>query len=155
MTHFRLIDRDLGYEDFVRLLRFLGKIKAQVSVGITQESGAAEREGTTVAEIATIHEFGLGQIERSWLRGWFDENREFIKTQIRKAANAVVEGRLDIDQALELLGQQFVGSIKERITSGSALAPNAESTIKRKGSSTPLVDEGRLLSAITYEVEVR
>lgn len=41
---------------------------------------------------------------------------------------------------------------KKYITDGTHLAPNAPSTIARKGSSTPLIDTGALLNSITYEV---
>lgn len=40
-------------------------------------------------------------------------------------------------------------TIKRRLTGGP---PNAPYTIEKKGSSTPLVDSGRLINAITYEI---
>lgn len=153
---FQLKDKDSGYKDLERLVSKLRKNRASVSVGITEESGAKQHsEAASISEIATIHEFGLGVPERSWLRGWFDESRAENAEQIKKATKAVIEGRISEEDALELLGMKFVGAIKERISGGGSLAPNSPQTIARKGSSVPLVDEGRFISSITHEVKPR
>lgn len=152
----KLKDVDHGYADLERLINKIGKNRSAVVVGITEaEGGKQHSEEASISEIATIHEFGLGVPERSWLRGWFDENRAWIQEEIKKATKAVLEGRLTEERALDLLGMKFVGSIKERISGGGALAPNSPETIRRKGSSVPLVDEGRFIGSITHEVRMR
>lgn len=154
---FKIKDVDHGYKEFQALIGVLRKNRASVVVGITEaEGGKQHSEHASMSEIATIHEFGLGVPERSWLRGWFDENKEWIREEIKKATKAVLEGRITEDQALELLGQKFVGSIKERISGNAAgfkeLSPI---TIARKGSTVPLVDEGRFIGSISHEVRPR
>ena len=42
--------------------------------------------------------------------------------------------------------------MQDKITSGS-FAPNAESTIKKKGSSKPLVDTGRMRKSVNYVIQ--
>jgi hypothetical protein len=52
-----------------------------------------------------------------------------------------------------MLGQWGAAAVKRTITSGQVTPPDAPGTIARKGSSTPLIDEGQLVNAITYAVE--
>ena len=52
----------------------------------------------------------------------------------------------------ESIGMFLENKIREKILSGVP-PPNAESTIKRKGSSHTLVDDGTLLSSVTHTVE--
>ena len=154
--NFKLKDVDHGYADLQRLVAKLRKNRASVVVGITEASGGKlHSDDLSISEIATTHEFGLGVPERSWLRGWFDENQDWIKSEIKKATKAVIEGRITEEKALELLGLKFVGSIKKRITNENKLKPNSPLTIARKGSSKPLIDEGRFIGAITHEVKPR
>ena len=66
---------------------------------------------------------------------------------------AVVKGSIDgAENELEKAGMIGRDACKKYITDGTHLAPNAPSTIAKKGSSTPLIDTGALLNSITYEV---
>lgn len=118
------------------------------------ELAASDRSAPpqTMAEIANEHEFGLGVPERSWLRAWVDENQPMIQNDLRRAAMRIIEGKLTIQQAADLLGTKYVASIQTRIANGIAPA-NAPATIERKGSSTPLIDTGQFRSSITYIME--
>lgn len=140
-----------------------------VTVGIHEEEGAVQHEQednfgegfgqssstVTVAEIGTIHEFGLGVDERSFIRGWADENEAANKKRLRKIADAVVAGYISSPRmGLERFGLLAVGEIQSRIADG--IAPQlAASTVERKGSSVPLIDSGQLRSSITHRVESR
>lgn len=42
--------------------------------------------------------------------------------------------------------------IQEKITDGD-FAPNAESTIRQKGSSKPLIDSGRMRQSVNYVIQ--
>lgn len=144
-------DTDRGYAALVRRLTTAGE--PTVSVGIHEAEGSASEEGgATVAEIGSYHEFGLGVPQRSFIRDWFDENEEANKERIRKLAKAVAEGKIpSAEMALERFGLYAVGSIQSRIADG--IEPElAEETIRRKGSSTPLIDTGTLRSSITHKV---
>lgn len=149
-------DVDHGYGALLARVRDAAGKATGVLVGV-QGAEAAALDGDsalTVAEVASFHEFGLGNNpERSWLRGWFDEN-EVPNTDLlrRAAAAALVEGKMSAEQALGILGAKFVGDIQARIAS-SIPPPNAPETIARKGSSTTLVDTGQLRSSITSKIE--
>lgn len=128
---------------------------AELQVGILEKGSdaAAGSEGQTVADVATRHEFGIGQHERSFIRGWYDERLAENREDFRKLQRQVLRGEITQAQAFGRLGAKFVGDIQKRIVAGID-PPNAASTIKAKGSSTPLVDTGQLKSSITHAVKL-
>lgn len=144
-------DRDLGATKLLARLLADGAL----SVGVLGSEAAAQHEDTdlTVAEVAEIHEFGLGSApRRSFLAGWFDEKRDEIENVVVKGGRALARGKLTMPALLEQIGGWAVGSIQERI-SNNIPPPNAAETIKRKGSSVPLIAKGQLRASITYRVE--
>lgn len=148
-------DTDRGLE---ALKARIGKAAAaRVSVGIHEAEGAEETEDgeATVLDVAAFNEFG-GENDnpprRSFIADWADENSEEHKELLRRSAAAVVKGTLpSTTVALERLGLRFVGDVQKRIVAG--IEPeNAESTIAKKGSSTPLINHGQLLGSVTHQV---
>jgi len=58
------------------------------------------------------------------------------------------------EQILRLVGSFLEGKIKEKITHGDPSWPSLKpETVKRKGSSKPLIDTGKLRNSITHKVE--
>lgn len=104
----------------------------------------------TVAEIATIHEFGTQRIpRRSWLRDYVDGNKARIEVMLRNVAKrGFIAG---LGSTLETFGVVMVGEIQDRI-SDRIPPPLSSRTKSRKGSDVPLVDTGQLRSSITYQV---
>lgn len=143
-------DVDHGYDALVKRIYALGAPK--ISIGIHEEAGAREHEsGMSVVDVASIHEFGLGVPERSFIRAWFDENQERAKEALRRLLVSVVEGKRKPEQALELFAQWALGEMQARIAR-SIPPPLAEETIERKGSSVALIDTGQLRSSLSYEI---
>lgn len=107
----------------------------------------------TIGELAEIHEFGLGSVpRRSFLAGWVDDKREELVNVIVKGGRALARGKLTAPKLLEQIGLWAVGSIQERMANG--IAPGlARETIRRKGSSVPLIDTGQLRSSISHRVD--
>lgn len=152
--------RDSGGGRTKALLKRLSR-QATVLVGVQGKKAEATHKGApedsdgeplTVGEIASVHEFGLGVPERSWLRGWIDENRSMIQADLRRGMQRVIEGKLTKEQVASILGVKYVGEIQKRIAQGIE-PPNHPDTVKRKGSSKPLIDTGQLRSAITWVLE--
>ena len=144
-------DVDRGYRALVDRIFTLGN--PTVSVGVFEADGAQTYDdGITIAAVAAIHEFGLGVPERSFLRGWFDENLERAHEAMSRLLLSVVAGKRTKEQALELFGLWVQGEVQKRIASGISPELSA-ATIKRKGSSTPLIDTGQLRSSITYQID--
>lgn len=93
--------------------------------------------------------------ERSWLRSTFDK-RETVDKAVRIASDTMVRLLASQGKATDVLnaiGLSLVASVKSRIAS-NIQPSNAPLTLalKRRKSST-LVDEGRLIASIQYEVK--
>lgn len=144
-------DVDYGYADLVNRIFTLGAPK--VSVGIFETDGSKMYvDGATVLDVATFHEFGLGVPERSFLRGWFDENIDRSVEALRRLLVSVIEGKRTKEQALELFGVWLQGEIQQRIAAGISPAITFE-TAHRKGSTVALIDTGQLRSSVTFKIE--
>lgn len=155
-TPFKMSDTDRGAKRLAKLLA-----DGALSVGILGGDAAKEHEdedgkptGITVGEVAEIHEFGLGTApRRSFLAGWVDEKKDEIVRAIVLGARVVAARKMTTRVLLEQIGSWAVGSIQERMSNGIA-PPNAPATIKRKGSSVPLIDKGQLRASISYRVDL-
>lgn len=108
---------------------------------------------TTILDVALANEFGTKNIpERSFLRSSFIKyNRKFQRIFIAMIRKDMADGKLDMDMLLKKAGAYWVGLVKKQITD-IRKPPNAPSTIKKKGSSNPLIDTGQLRASIGYEV---
>jgi hypothetical protein len=142
-------ERDFGWK------RLMGQLKkAQqdpgVKVGVLSDAGKDD-EGVDLLMIAAANEFGTGAIpSRPFVRGAFDAKQtELLQTQER-LWNLVKAGRITLDQALGLLGEDHQGQIQEYMTALNT-PPNAPRTIAQKGSSNPLISEGTLRRSIRWE----
>lgn len=135
-----------------KLVAAVGAMRLPVGakVGILEDK--PYDDSMTVADVALIHEYGLGSVpERSFLRAWVDENQPAIEARLKREVEGALFGKHSPQQAMDRFGLWAVGEIKKRIIGGITPALAAE-TIVRKGSSTPLIDTGQLLSSITHAV---
>lgn len=148
----KVTDQDRGFRALIRRMT-AAEAPLRLTVGIHDTEGDKDAgDGLTMSELGEIHEFGLGVPRRSFIADWADETIEKKKAQIRAMAKAVVQGKIEsVEIGLERLGNLYVAEVQARIVAHIP-PPLAESTIARKGSSTPLVDTGQLKSAITYRV---
>ena len=155
----QITDEDHGYRATIARVFNLAAEKPSITVGIHEDKGAeAHGDVLTVLQIAIFNEFGThdanGKVltpERSFIRAWFDEAEPSLRQDLVKLCASVIAGKRTRADILELLGSRMVGEIQQRIADG--IEPeNAKSTIKQKGSSTPLVDMGVLRSSVTYKV---
>lgn len=150
----RVVDRGAN-----QVLREIGGRRAPgvIDVGVLgSKAGAAKRgqRAITVADVAEWAEFGIGQPQRSWLRGWIDAHEDLIQRQIAAEMQAVISARRTRSQAIKRLGVWIQGEIQLNIANHPAngFPPNAPSTIARKGSSTPLIDTGQLRASISHRI---
>jgi hypothetical protein len=142
---------DKGYDALIARLDKAARERV-LTVGVHEEEGAGDHDGKSIADIAAIHEFGLGVPQRSFIGAWADSTEAEHANDLRKMGEALVKGTItDPAQAFEQLGEKYVGEVQTRIAGGIA-PPNAPATIARKGSSTPLIDTGILRSSITKRV---
>lgn len=125
--------------------------RAEITVGVHSGDAAhthGSGEGLTIGDIAGFHEFGTQTVpQRSFIRGWFDERQEFIASTLRTQFQQVLDGKRPIEQAAERAALALEGDLKQRILENIP-PPLRPATIKRKGSSLALVDQGILRNAI-------
>lgn len=154
----RTIDRDRGYKRIRDTYRKAGRRAfPHVLVGLRGDgpAGSTHSEGggpLTLAEIGSIHEFGLGNPERSFIRATFDSRLRELALLAERLSGRMVDGAVTLRGALELLGEVHLGHIRAEINAGIS-PPNAPETIARKGSTTPLVNFGQLKGALDFKVK--
>lgn len=146
-------DRDRGWNKIMDNMAELRS--ATVVVGLLGESTYKKGESSevSVVDYGTFNEFGTRNIHsRSFLGSTFDETNAF-KDETRALARKVYSGDMSPDKALNHLGMVAQAAVQVKITEGGTpYRPNADSTVARKGSSSPLIDDGDMRRAITYEV---
>ena len=111
--------------------------------------------GQAVAEVAFYNEFGTGRIpERPFLRISKEEAvpvvREILKGS--RAKDLVRGGRKHFEEKMGHVGAQVAAIVQKNITV-LRTPPNAPGTIKRKGSSNPLIDTGFLRQSVSWHTE--
>ena len=149
MVSAKVIDKDLGYKRIVLNFRQLkGRV---VKVGIM---GDETNEGTSVVDYAVYNEFGTDRIPaRPFMATTADANREKAVDFTEFLVDKIIYGELTVDRALRNLGEWYQAQIQMTIRNAKSWAvPDAPATVKAKGSSSPLIDQGRLVQAIRYEV---
>ena len=140
----------IKYNGGVKALVKRVKIPGTVAVGII-DAGLHPSGDITVAGTGYVHEFGIGNPERSFIRSTTQEKKKEIISLQKKLLKKVVAGEMKVEHALGLIGEFFAAAIKEKIVAIQS-PPNTAETIKAKGSSNPLIDTGQLKNSITYEV---
>ena len=151
---------DRGASALRERLSQLAKLRVRVGVldDAPKRTEASKRgEKFTLLEVAAVHEFGApdaGIPQRSFIRAGVDQYAAEIADARDRLAAGVLAGKVEPENALEMLGAFVQGKLQTRIAEGIS-PPLAESTIRRKKSSKPLIDTGQLRSSITYRVEER
>lgn len=111
-------------------------------------------DGTSIAQVAAINEFGASDIpERPFMRQSF-ENHEGELQAACDAAQRLVSSGGSAEQALQQIGVVAKGLVQDEIVNGG-FAPNAESTIKKKGSEQTLIDTGTMRQSVNFVVKRR
>ena len=149
MAKVKITDRDLGWESIKQEIEKLRKMS--VKVGIVEGYNISE-DGANIAEYAAYNEEGTENIpSRPFIRSWVDNNQEQINRFMTSAFNSVVSGKSTAKDAVKRIGEFAQSGIKKNIVKGG-FEPNAESTIRKKGSSKPLIDTGTMRDSIRYRV---
>lgn len=149
-------DTDKGFAALLKRLSAATQ-PSELTVGIHEAEGSEPKESgddgeasdMTLAEIMTLHEFGLGgQERRSFINDWADENEDKHKAQLAAMAKAVVSGKVEsVEKGLERLGSLYTGEVQKRLADG--ITPDIkQSTKDKKGSDKPLIDSGQARTAI-------
>jgi len=142
-----------GGEALVRRLEDMAKKMGDggsLRVGFLE--GATYPDGTPVALVAAVNEFGRpdrNQPPRPFFRSMIAEKQK----DWPRALGAVAKNSdYDIDKTLGQMGEGIKGQLQESIRhlDSPALSPV---TVARKGFEKPLVDTGHMMNSVDYEVD--
>lgn len=154
---------DSVWRKLKRQLRLAERAHVRVGVLAAKGGGKPTADGSaTMTEIAAIHELGapsVGIDERSFIRRTFREKEKELAAvtaglakRMFKAVNQHV-GVMGIERALNTLGAWGATEVKKTIAEGKHIPPPLSAETKeRKGSDRPLVDTGRLVQSIQWQV---
>lgn len=109
----------------------------------------------TLAMIAFWNNYGTKTIPR---RPFMDvallANQGDLERFEGKLLDQIKDGKIDAQTALALLGERHQGQIQRAITTGN-WEPNAPSTIRAKGSSKPLINQGQMRAGVRHKETMR
>jgi len=117
-------------------------------------SGINYEDGTSVAYVAAIQEFGapaVGIPPRPFMQPTVNEKKDAWVKTIEKSLPKVALGKMTAFDVLDLVGIQAAADIQTKISS-IYTPPNAPATIRAKGSAKPLVDTGLMLASVQNAV---
>jgi len=145
----KVIDKDLGYKRIAIDMKALKGRKVKVGI-----MGNAHHRGVAIVDYATWNEFGTARIPA---RPFMAETARVNGREAQRFAafliGKVIDGRLTVDLALRNLGEMYQAKMQMMIRNAKDWAvPNAPSTVEMKGSSSPLIDQGRMVGAVRYEI---
>lgn len=143
---------------------------AVAKVGIP--AGKTYPDGTSIAYVATIHEFGAPEVnipQRSFLRSTRNAKRDEWGEQLAKGAQAVVRRRMGLNDILDAVGMMAAADVVQAIANRippplkpatiAARVRRARKTNPSFGSkgipntlTVPLNDTGALVAHISYGV---
>ncbi len=132
----------------------------KVKVGVI---GGTTAQGVSLPELAAIHEYGApaaGILSRSFLRFTVKNRHADIVSFCERLARGLLSEKLEVDQALGMLGAFTAAAVKKSITTRLIKQDLAPATIVRrtKGRNAgrgvaALLDTGMLKNAVTWALE--
>lgn len=150
--------KDLGKARIKKDLRGLNSYAALVGIPSTAPRPVDKKTkkplAINMASLALIHERGSAA-NNIPARPFMKQTRQRAEGRfarlLRRLYKQVVDGKVRPFDGLSKLGMAYEGEMKNTFTTGS-FTPNKPATIKRKGSSRPLIDTGHLRQSITSKV---
>lgn len=126
-------------------------VSKEVRVGFQAGQGN-EENGADIIDVAAYNEFGTVDIpSRPFLKRSFDGNEELIISFMAQEGAKTIKKGQAAAQTLRKIGLFQTGLIQKEITEGN-FAPNAPSTVRRKGSSHPLIDQGTMRDSVRHVI---
>ncbi len=141
-----------------KLMTDLNRIRnSDVLVGIPAPTTLRKNDPINNASLLFIHTKGspLRNIPpRPVLEPGIEGARALIVPHLGASAQAIARGHAhQAEQELRRVGTIAANAVKRYFTEG-ALAPNAPSTIARKGSDRPLINTGQMRRAVTFILRI-
>ena len=144
--------KDMGKKRINAILKQLSKMKAHVGVpgGATPPVDANGKPlGISMAELAYIHEKGA-PANKIPSRPFMRQTKRRVVRLLSNGYKRAVKGA-NAEGILRMIGVAYEGEMKKSFVA-ETFVENSKATIKRKGSSRPLIDTGALRQSITSKV---
>jgi len=141
--------KDLGWKGIALDFKELNGMGVKVGL-----MGGEEADGTSIVDIGVYNEFGTNSIPaRPFMGTTADRYRDTIYKYTETLVGQMIDGKYTVRQVLNYMGLWYQAKIQMVIREAKTWAvPNAPSTVAIKGSSSPLIDTGRMVGAIRYEI---
>lgn len=146
----RFEDKDMGY---IRIQRDIRSLRDRsIRVGIM---GNDSVKGVSVVDYAMYNEFGTRHIPaRPFMATTYETYKDMMVQFIDYLASRIFVGMITPDRALRVIGEAYQAKVQMTIRNAKEWAvPNDPKTIAAKGSSSPLIDTGRMIQSVRYEIE--
>lgn len=132
------------FKQLIEQLKASGEKAVYVGFPAEFNENVEGSDNFNLASLAAVLEFGNERIpSRPFLRQTLAENQEKYTTLFVK----LFESGVSIEQIYEQIALIAQGDVQQNIVNGKWTA-NAPSTIKRKKSSKPLIDTGKLRQSV-------
>ena len=126
-----------------------------VTVGIHEDAIDPPEGEINMATLGAVHEFGNDHNPaRPWLEPGFESGLQDYEEIMAEGIDAAVTEGVDITKSLNQVGVLAVGRVQEYMTN-LKVPSNKPATIKKKGSSNPLIDEGLMRSSVNYKLQAQ
>ena len=127
--------------------------KHTVWVGFVGSEAEKKVNGVVIYMYANFNEYGTNNIpSRPFFRTALNNNRKYIKEQLKELLGKVATGKMTGEKALKSIGLEVQGLIQDSIKNGN-WESNAPGTIRAKnGMGQPLIDTGSMLRAVSFEI---
>lgn len=126
-----------------------------VLVGVP--AGKTEDDGTSLALIAAVHEYGSPEHnvpERSFIRSAILSSKLLFRKLNLHNCKKVFRNEMSVDKALAQVGLLGQAQVQIKMHEGP-FTPLKPATVRAKNSSQPLIDTGHLIQSITFAVEAK
>lgn len=134
-----------------RIMKELDKLQ-DLLVKVGFQEGQKYPDGTSLTDVAAWNEFGtVNMPSRPFMRNSVDENEEKIVEFMQSQVVDIIKNRKTAEQALKEIGVFQKGLVQETITNGN-FEPNSPATIRKKGSSHPLIDTGEMRNSVNFVI---
>lgn len=130
--------KDNGYKETIKAIHKAGE-GWTVTVGVH-----AEADGNALLKAQYLED------RSQWLSGFIDSRGDEFVAKMAAETRAAIAAKKNPVQRADQLAQELAGQIQANFE--NLQPPNAEETIRRKGSSVVGVDTGQLRSSITGKV---
>jgi len=145
----KVTEKDMGWQ---RIKLDFEQLKGKgVKVGLM---GQEEVDGVAVVDYAAYNEFGTRYIPpRPFMATTADRYRDGIYQYTATLVGSMIDGKYNANQVLTYMGMWYQAKVQLTIRDAKQWAvPNLPATIKAKGSDSPLIDTGRMVQSVRYEI---